>query len=412
MTDSKEKTLYLFTNEFPYGNSETYLESEIPVLVDQFDKVYLFPSIRKISGHKRLLPEKFEVVVLNTDWVKQRNKLLFKNFVFIAATLFNEYKFISNKRTFFKNFKMLKNKLLHRLYLSEQLEIVLLEKKVTNSIFCSYWFSDSVILLGILKKQGVINSFVSRAHGFDIYDNRNEDGYIPFRYFQLKMVDRVFSVSNKGKQYLKSKKAFPEKVETSYLGVADLGENPFNESEIYTIVSCSNVNIFKRIDLIVEILKHLSFPVNWIHFGDGDQLENIKEQSKALPDTIHVDFKGRVANSEVMDFYKNNTVHLFITTSAMEGLPMTLIEAASFGIPLMGTNVGGIPEIINDTTGLLIPEKVDVIAVAKLIDDFLISDKNSKQFRGKVKGFWKENFEAIKNYNDFYDRVQGVQKNN
>ena len=130
-----------------------------------------------------------------------------------------------------------------------------------------------------------------------------------------------------------------------------------------------------------------------------------------MPATITVEFKGRVPNVEILDFYKNNQVDLFMTTSAMEGLPMTLIEAASFGIPLLGTNVGGIPEIINDQTGMLIPEYPDPLAVADMIEDFKLDHGNSILFRRSVKECWKNNFESMKNYTEFYEDIILLSRN-
>jgi len=49
-------------------------------------------------------------------------------------------------------------------------------------------------------------------------------------------------------------------------------------------------------------------------------------------------------------------VHIFITTSVSDGTPVSILEAMASGLPCIATNVGGIPEWIeNGKTGLLIP---------------------------------------------------------
>ena len=397
-------SLCLFTSEFPYGNSETYIESEIPVLSSIFDKIYIFPAKSK-GKTSRTLPENFEVVIVNDDWTTYKNKLLFNNLFFVTKTLWNEFLFTSEKKIFLRDLRLFKNMLLNKIHVAEQLKDIISEKNISGSVFCSYWFSNWVISLGILKKEKVIGSFVSRAHGFDIYDDRYSDSIIPFRCFQLKQVDKVYSVSEKGANYLKSKNYFPEKISTSYLGVHNAAINPFENNLVFTLVSCSNVNIYKRVDLIIEILKYINFPLKWVHFGDGAMLEEMKTKSGELKNNIKVEFRGRVSNKEILDFYATNMVNLFITTSAVEGLPMTLIEACSFGIPLMGTDVGGIPEIINEKTGLLIPEKVDAEAVAKMIIAFREGAGNTETHRKAIKKYWEENFEANKNYTEFYSNL-------
>lgn len=54
-------------------------------------------------------------------------------------------------------------------------------------------------------------------------------------------------------------------------------------------------------------------------------------------------------HDDVERIFKSENVNLFITTSATEGgVPISLVEAFSMGIPAIGTDVGGIPEAIRD----------------------------------------------------------------
>ena len=50
-----------------------------------------------------------------------------------------------------------------------------------------------------------------------------------------------------------------------------------------------------------------------------------------------------------------NDFDLFVNMSLSEGIPVSIMEAISFGIPIIATNVGGNAEIVNDETGVLIP---------------------------------------------------------
>ena len=57
------KKLNLFTYHFPYGNQETFLETEIEYLSNEFDKIYIYP--REYTSHrKRVLPPNVDVVLL------------------------------------------------------------------------------------------------------------------------------------------------------------------------------------------------------------------------------------------------------------------------------------------------------------------------------------------------------------
>ena len=112
-----------------------------------------------------------------------------------------------------------------------------------------------------------------------------------------------------------------------------------------------------------------------------------------------------MSNKDIMEFYKINSVNLFITTSETESLPVSIQEAISFGIPIIATNVGGVSEIVNEKTGYLIDKKFDVKEVASLIGEFKNSSENSASFRNGVRNFWLNNFEANAVYEDFYQEL-------
>ena len=48
----------------------------------------------------------------------------------------------------------------------------------------------------------------------------------------------------------------------------------------------------------------------------------------------------------MLDYYKNNIIDIFINLSASEGIPVSIMDAISFGIPCIATNVGGTGEIV------------------------------------------------------------------
>ena len=55
---------------------------------------------------------------------------------------------------------------------------------------------------------------------------------------------------------------------------------------------------------------------------------------------------GHLDNNEIFNMYKNNSYDYFITLSESEGLPVSIMEAISCGIPVIATAVGGITEIV------------------------------------------------------------------
>ena len=81
------------------------------------------------------------------------------------------------------------------------------------------------------------------------------------------------------------------------------------------------------------------------------------------------------------------------------------MEAISFGIPVLATDVGGTSEIVSGDTGWLIEKDFSVLSVVKVIES------NRPRFRDEVfrlgvRGFWKSNFEALKNYKEFINQFE------
>jgi glycosyltransferase involved in cell wall biosynthesis len=98
-------------------------------------------------------------------------------------------------------------------------------------------------------------------------------------------------------------------------------------------------------------------------------------------------------------------VNLFVSVSETEGLPVSMMEALSFGIPILSTDVGGCKEIVNEKTGVLIPLSTSPSAIAGIITDFRKSKENGADFRKGVREFWEKNFNMSNNYRQFFEKV-------
>lgn len=114
-------------------------------------------------------------------------------------------------------------------------------------------------------------------------------------------------------------------------------------------------------------------------------------------------FAGNIPNEQILDFYKNNNIDCFVMTSEHEGLPVSIMEAESAGIPIVTTNVGGIKEMIRDNGVLLSPE-ASYQDVGEAIVKVLRSSAQEKlSMRQKSLSIWNESFDAEKNSKEFYN---------
>jgi glycosyltransferase involved in cell wall biosynthesis len=396
----KSKILFFFSTVYPY---ETTLIYEFKILQNYFDKIYYFPS--HIKEGEAFLPNN---VFLDKNFAlinkRKRIKCLVKNFFEIIKIFVGESLKDGNFFIYFRNFKYYVVNLLDNFYKVSVLKKYSLSI-ISSAIFYDYWFEDSVLALSILKKQGIIKKIICRAHGFDVYDERHGNLKVPFRNFKLQYIDRVSFISKDGYNYfVKKAPNFKYKYLLHYLGVLDteLLNPPLEFHNEYVIVSCSKMKDFKRVHYIPELLKHMGLRIKWVHFGSGELKEVIENKINKLPSTITCELKGEVPNYMIYDYYKKNHVDFFLSLSLSEGLPISMMEAISFGIPVAATDVGGVSEIVTNDTGILFDVNDSMEQIAIKLKQALL--KNNFD-RIKIKNFYKEKFDLERNLRNFIEKA-------
>ncbi len=114
-------------------------------------------------------------------------------------------------------------------------------------------------------------------------------------------------------------------------------------------------------------------------------------------------FAGEVKNRELMDFYARTPVDCFVNTSSSEGLPVSIMEACSFGIPVLATDVGGTSEIVREgKNGFLLKPDFAPGELAQRIRELIRMPQSEKQaLRGASRQIWQDNFCSETNYRKF-----------
>jgi len=407
------KVLYLLTNEFPYGNWEPYLETEINYY-GNYDKVYIF-SLQLRKKHAKTirdLPDNCKAIPIyySKKWVY----LLYSIAALFDHNLYKElFWLIKKKKINISNIISLFVYVSRSHYEARKIRKKIKGEKIPdcNTIY-SYRFEYQPYVALLLKKTSKNKPpIVCRAHGYDLYEDRRENNYIPFRRILLKEIDNVFPCSIQGAKYLIEKNPqYRDKIEVKYLGTNDFGLQKYKKSNTIKIVSCSTVTDVKRVDLIIEALnKIVDKSIQWEHFGDGPFLNTIKEKSKELPDNISCVFHGNISNKELMKIYKKESFDLFINTSKSEGLPVSIMEATSFGIPCIATNVGGTSEIVTNKNGILLQANPTPDDIAKSIISIIeMSPEEYSAARMEARKKWKRYFCAEKNYKSFSKTISAI----
>jgi glycosyltransferase involved in cell wall biosynthesis len=90
--------------------------------------------------------------------------------------------------------------------------------------------------------------------------------------------------------------------------------------------------------------------------GDGDAVDGFRRQAAALGIDDRVDFRGVLSGAELVGAYRRASVVALPSLTDAESFGMALVEAMSCGRPVVGSRVGGIPEVVTDgQDGLLVP---------------------------------------------------------
>lgn len=277
----------------------------------------------------------------------------------------------------------------------------------------SYWFNPSCLAFLMDKKSESGRKVISRIHGYDLYNERNMHNRQPFREYMDKTIDRLFFVADAGLEYYLAHWGRKEAVGGKYI-VAPIGTTNndyvgiklFNtRGTAFHIVSCSHVIPLKRVTLIIEGLSRITdTEIRWTHFGTGSHYGQTVEYAKQLLDdkeNISYEMTGFVPVEEIMRFYAENCVDCFLTTSSTEGSPVSLQEAMSFGIPIIATAVGEIPNMI-DGNGILLsenPRPEDVSSA--IIRISRMTEEETGKMRARSRALWERKYNADENAEKF-----------
>ena len=99
-----------------------------------------------------------------------------------------------------------------------------------------------------------------------------------------------------------------------------------------------------------------------------------------------------------------------MSVSSTEGVPVSIMEAASFGIPILATEVGGTGELVIDgLDGRLVPSEVTERTLAEELRAFVRMDAAAYEaLREGARRHWEESFCAETNFQRFYDMLQAL----
>jgi N-acetyl-alpha-D-glucosaminyl L-malate synthase BshA len=230
--------------------------------------------------------------------------------------------------------------------------------------------------------------FITTLHGTDITLVGNNRSYLPITRFSIEQSDGVTAISN----YLKQRTLAefdtknPIEVIPNFVNCDMYCRSPNPEQRAQwapggepILMHLSNFRPVKRVTDVVEIfaLVRQTMPAKLVLIGDGPDRGSAEwlVRQKCLARDVH--FLGK--QDRVHE--KLGLANLFLLPSDLESFGLAALEAMACEVPVIATNVGGLPEVVeHGVDGYLVPPR-DVAAAARYAIEIL-----SRADRGRSMG--------------------------
>lgn len=418
MNRENRRRLLLITAGFPYGQSERgFIPTEFAQLQQQFDIYILAIGTKEPLIYP--LDEKIHVERFCYPALRNSPASLLKLLHCVLDLRFwQEIASAIKGQSFATARSRCKGILAYHLNAQSIQKTILriVEDQQIDMIY-TYWCTAATLGAAFLKKRLPELKVITRFHGFDLYQERSDMGWQPFRKVIAKNLDLLVFIGEAGRQYFLSHwgREYAEKAKLAYLGSSAQAPVQQKKTDVLHLISCSNLIPLKRVGLIIDGLAQLpeTVQVSWNHIGDGPEREALEQEAReklAGRSNVQWKFWGAVPNPRLPDVYREIGAEVFITTSSTEGVPVSIQEASALGIPTIGTAVGGIPETILDgKTGYLLPQDVTGVQVAQTIVRYAeLSEEQRRTMAATAFALWQERFDAQKNAEEFVTRLYRI----
>ncbi len=353
-------SIVLLTRDYPFGSGEAFVEDEVARLASLGPLVVL-PAFMGKGGAARPLPEG---VVLDTSLARRHLGFLRHPRVLSDLTAAASRELRSRPGLLMSPHSSVR--FAGYLYRAGRLLAWVESARRANDLprrVMAFWSNSEAFGMALAVQRFPSIMFVARSHGFDVWEERNPNCYLPFRRELARASHRLLPISRVAADHLI--RTIP--VDADRVSVAPLGVEPPLEprawqgrSEIL-VVSCSSDDPVKRLVLVAEAIKAAAEgdpdrPWRWVHLGAG--VDQIRRAIESGPGNLELEFPGWLPRGEIYRFYRDRQPNCFVNLSSSEGIPVSIMEALSMAVPVVATAAGGTGEIVDDSVGALLPVEV------------------------------------------------------
>lgn len=362
------KILYI-TAQTPYGQGETFILEELLEVKNQQVNLLVIPR----NPTKEIFHPQAEEILKNVIRLPLINFEMFISFIIMLFTKPIIWRIL---RKIVRNSRTLKICLKNLAVLPKGIYCAKIIQQQDITHIHSHWGSTTATMAYIISELTNIPwSFT--LHRWDIAENNMLEEKVKSSMF-------VRCISEHGKNELLNiiGENYNEKIMVVYMGVTVPPDFQKPLKNFLTLATPANFLEVKGHKYLIEacsiLIKKDIRNFQCVFFGDGPlktQLHNLIKE-KNLSDYIKI--HRFIPHKELIEKYKNNEIDLVILPSITtkdgehEGIPVSLMEAMAYGIAVISTNTGGIPELLSDGDGIIVEEKSPeqlAEAIKKIIED-------------------------------------------
>lgn len=272
------------------------------------------------------------------------------------------------------------------------------EKAHRQTPFAAIWammasYAGMAALLFKLRHPGVPMLLTLQEGDSEEHILKRVSIFYPFWRLIFRKADRVQVISNYLADFAKRHGArCPIDVVPNGVDVAGFHSlAPEKKKGVFTIVTTSRLVYKNGVDTLIDSLGYLNQPVILQIIGDGPNRLTLELRSKKFSDKAEIIFTGAVAPEEIPQYLAR--ADIFVRPARSEGLGNSFLEAMAAGLPIIGTNVGGIPDFLKDGETGIFAKVDDPKDLAEKIEMLLKNKKLREKIAAAGRDLARKNYD-------------------
>ena len=275
---------------------------------------------------------------------------------------------------------------------SKMVEVVEYEKLDLLHVHYAIPHASSAYLAKQMLKQKKDLKVITTLHGTDITLIGLEPSFLPLVKFSIEASDGVTAVSRSLKEQTltnynieKEIQVIPNFVDTDLYKPSkngDLREHVAPHGE-KVLVHTSNFRVVKRVPDTIRILEKVikEIPAKLLLVGDGPDRSECERLCRQLGLCDDVKFLGKQDGLvEIL-----NAADIFLIPSQSESFGLAALEAMACGLPVVSSNIGGLPELVRHNETGFIAGIGDIERMSKYVTDLLTNQKKYELFSANAR---------------------------